>query len=224
MSWWLPVQASTFAPAIDGMFLAILIITGLAFVLVEGLLIYFMIAYRARPGHTAHYTHGNVKAEYIWTAVPALVMVVLAFTSGHYWKIMKGRDSVPPGAYPIKVHAKQFEWLFTYPGPDGVLGTADDITDVRNKLHVPVGRAVVLHEEAEDVIHSVFIPVFRVKQDAVPGMNIQTWFIATRPGEYDMGCAQLCGMGHYKMHAKVTVQTQTEFDAWLAKAAQGDIE
>ncbi|HEY6808648.1 MAG TPA: cytochrome c oxidase subunit II [Gemmatimonadales bacterium] len=224
MSWWLPVQASTFAPAIDGMFLAILIITGLAFVLVEGLLIYFMIAYRARPGHTAHYTHGNVKAEYIWTAVPTLVMVVLAFTSGHYWKQMKGRDSVPADAYPIKVHAKQFEWLFTYPGPDGVLGTADDIVDVRNKLHVPVGRPVVLHEEAEDVIHSVFIPAFRVKQDAVPGMNIHAWFIATRPGEYDMGCAQLCGMGHYKMHAKVTVQTQAEFDAWLAKAAQGDIE
>jgi len=224
MRWWLPPQGSTFAPHIDAMFTAILIITGIAFVLVESGLVWFMIKYRARPGRKAYYTHGNVKAEYIWTAVPAVVCVGLAIVSNHYWKEIKGRDSVPAGAYPIKVHGKQFEWLFTYPGPDGELGTADDITDVRNKLHVPVGRAVVLEEESEDVIHSVFIPVFRLRQDAVPGMHIRSWFIATTPGHYELACSQLCGMGHYKMHAQVVVETQAEFDAWLAKAAQGDIE
>lgn len=224
MRWWLPAPASTFAGPIDGMFTAILIITGLAFVLVESGLIWFIFKYRARPGQKAYYTHGNVNAEYIWTAVPAVVCIGLAIVSNHYWKLIKGRDSVPADAYPIKVHAKQFEWLFTYPGPDGKLGTDDDIVDVRNKLHVPVGKPVVLHEEAEDVIHSVFIPAFRLRQDAVPGMQIRSWFIATVPGEYDMACSQLCGMGHYKMHAKVTVQSQADFDAWLAKAAQGDIE
>jgi cytochrome c oxidase subunit II len=224
MRWWLPVQASSFAPQIDGIFTAILIITGLAFFLVEGGLIWFMIKYRGRPGRKAYHTHGNVRAEVVWTAFPAVVVVALGLTSNHYWKEIKGRNSVPPDAYPIKVHAKQFEWLFTYPGPDGKLGTDDDITEVRNKLHVPVGRPIVLEEESEDVIHSVFVPAFRLKQDAVPGMHIRAWFIATRPGEYDLGCAELCGMGHYKMHAKVTVQTQAEFDAWLAKAAQGDIE
>lgn len=224
MPWWLPPQASTFAPPIDGMFLAILIITGIAFVIVEVGLIWFSIKYRARPGRKAHFTHGNATAEYIWTAVPAVVCVGLALVSNHYWKEMKGRNSIPADAYPIKVHAKQFEWLFTYPGPDGQLGTDDDIADVRNKLHVPLGRAVVLEQESEDVIHSVFVPSFRLKQDVVPGMNIRAWFIATQVGEYDMACAELCGMGHYKMRAKVTVQSQAEFAAWLAKAAQGDIE
>lgn len=224
MRWWLPVQASTFAPQIDGMFLAILIITGIAFFIVEGGMLWFIFKYRTRPGRKAYYTHGNVKVEYVWTTFPAVVCVGLAVVSNHYWKEIKGRDSVPPDAYPIKVHAKQFEWLFTYPGPDGKLGTDDDITEVRNKLHVPINRPIVLEEEAEDVIHSVWVPAFRLKQDAVPGMQIRAWFIATRLGEYDMGCAQLCGMGHYKMHAKVTVQSQAEFDAWLAKAAQGDIE
>jgi len=222
--WWLPVQASSFAPQIDGIFIAILIITGLAFVVVEGGLIWFIFKYRERPGRKAYYTHGNVKVEYVWTAVPAVIMVGLGLTSNHYWKEIKGRNSVPADAYPIKVHAKQFEWLFTYPGPDGQLGTDDDIAEVRNKLHVPVGRAIVLEEESEDVIHSVFVPAFRMKQDAVPGMQIRAWFIPTLIGVYDMGCAELCGMGHYKMHAKVTVQSQAEFDAWLAKAAQGDIE
>jgi cytochrome c oxidase subunit 2 len=150
--------------------------------------------------------------------------VGLGLVSNHYWTQIKGRDSVPADAYPIKVHAKQFEWLFTYPGPDGQLGTDDDIAEVRNKLHVPLGRAVVLEEESEDVIHSVFVPVFRLKQDAVPGMHIRSWFIATQVGEYEMACAELCGMGHYKMRAKVTVQSPAEFAAWLAKAAQGDIE
>ena len=224
MNWWLPTPASTFAGPIDGMFLAILIITGIAFVVVESGLIWFVIKYRARPGRKAYYTHGNVTAEYIWTAVPAVVCVGLALVSNHYWKIIKGHDSVPADAYPIKVHAKQFEWLFTYPGPDGKLGTADDIADVRNKLHVPLGRPVVLEEESEDVIHSVFIPAFRLRQDAVPGMHIRAWFIATKAGEYELACSQLCGMQHYKMHARVTVQTPAEFDAWVAKAAQGDIE
>jgi cytochrome c oxidase subunit 2 len=224
MRWWLPVEASSYAHQIDGMFLAILIITGIAFVIVESGLIWFIFKYRARPGRKAYYTHGNAKAEYVWTAIPAVVVVGLALTSNHYWEEIKGRDSVPPDAYPIKVHARQFEWLFTYPGPDGELGTADDIVDVRNKLHVPLGRPVVLEEESEDVIHSVFIPAFRLKQDAVPGMHIRAWFTATRPGDYELGCAELCGMGHYKMHATVTVQTQAEFDAWLANAAQGDIE
>lgn len=224
MPWWLPVQASTYAPQIDGMFTAILIITGVAFFIVEGGLLWFIFKYRERPGRKAYYTHGNVKAEYVWTAFPAVVVVGLGLVSNHYWKEIKGRNSVPADAYPIKVHAKQFEWLFTYPGADGQLGTDDDIVEVRNRLHVPVGRPIVLEEESEDVIHSVFVPAFRLKQDAVPGMHIRSWFIATRPGEYELGCAELCGMGHYKMRARVTVESQADFDAWLARAAQGETE
>jgi len=220
MSWWLPLQGSTFAPQIDGLFLAILIITGLAFVIVEAGLIWFVIKYRGRPGRKAHYTHGNAKAEVVWTAIPAVTVVALGLVSNHYWKEIKGRDSIPPDAYPIAIHAKQFEWQVTYPGADGTLGTADDFT-VRNQLHVPVGRPIVVILTSEDVIHSFWVPVLRVKQDAVPGLTIRAWFQATVPGEYELGCAELCGMGHYRMRARVFVHSAAEYDAWAHQQAQG---
>ncbi len=220
MSWWLPLQGSTFAPQIDGLFLAILIITGLAFVIVETGLIWFVFKYRGRPGRKGHYTHGNAKAEVVWTAIPAVTVVALGLVSNHYWKEIKGRDSIPADAYPIAIHAKQFEWQVTYPGPDGQLGTADDFT-VRNQLHVPVGRNIVVVLTSEDVIHSFWVPVLRVKQDAVPGLTIRAWFQATVPGQYELGCAELCGMGHYRMRARVFIHTQAEYDAWAHQQAQG---
>ena len=219
MRWWLPLQGSTFAGEVDGLFVAILIITGIAFVLVEVGLIWFIVKYRQRPGQKAYYTHGNTRAEVIWTAIPAVTMVALGLISNHYWVHIKGRHSVPPNAYPIAIHAKQFEWQITYPGADGQLGTGDDFT-VRNQLHVPVGRPVVVHLSAEDVIHSFFVPVFRVKQDAVPGMEINAWFEATVPGNYELGCAELCGLGHYRMRGQVFVHTQADYDAWMKQAAQ----
>src|SRR6266566_4831902 len=158
-------------------------------------------------------------AEVIWTTIPAVTMVALGLISNHYWVRIKGRNSVPANAYPIAIHAKQFEWQVTYPGADGQLGTPDDFT-VRNQLHVPVGRPVVVHLSSEDVIHSFFVPVFRVKQDAVPGMDINAWFQATVPGTYELGCAELCGLGHYRMRAQVVVHTQEDYDAWMKQAAQ----
>ena len=235
MNWWLPPQASTFAGPIDLMFTAILIITGITFVLVEVGLVYFVIAYRNRPGRKAFYTHGNTRAEVIWTAIPAVTMVILGLTSNGLWVKIKGRNSVPANAYALGVHAKQFEWWITYPGADGKLGrvspelvsktnpTGLDRTDsaavddivIRNQLHLPVGRPIVVHLTAEDVIHSFYVPQFRVRQDAVPGMEIKVWFEATVPGTYELGCSQLCGLGHYKMRAQVFVHSQADYDAWL---------
>jgi cytochrome c oxidase subunit II len=239
MHWWLPPQGSTFAPQIDAMFTAILIITGITFVLVEVGLIWFIFLYRERPGRKAFYTHGSNKAEIIWTAIPAVTMVIIGIASNGLWVKIKGRNSVPANAYPIGVHAKQFEWWFTYPGADGKLGrtspdlvakdnpTGLDRTDpaaqddivLRNQLHVPVGRPVVTYMTAEDVIHSFYVPEFRVRQDVVPGMEIKAWFEATVPGSYELGCSQLCGLGHYKMRAVVTVHTQEDYDAWLQQRA-----
>src|SRR3989454_3107852 len=175
MNWWLPPQASTFAGPIDLMFTAILIITGITFVLVEVGLVVFVIRYRNRPGRKAFYTHGNTRAEVIWTAIPAVTMVILGLTSNGLWVKIKGRNSVPANAYALGVHAKQFEWWITYPGADGKLGrvspllasktnpTGLDSTDaaahddivVRNQLHMPVGRPIVANLSAEDVIHSL---------------------------------------------------------------------
>jgi cytochrome c oxidase subunit 2 len=219
MSWWLPPQASTFAPMIDGLFLAILIITGIALVVVEAGLLWFVIKYRGRPGRKAFYTHGSTKVEVIWTAIPAVTVVVLGLVSNKYWVLMKGRDSVPPDAFPVAVEAKQFEWNVTYPGPDGRLDTGDEFR-VRNQLHIPVDRPVVIRLTAEDVIHSFFVPEFRVKQDAVPGMTINVWFQATRTGEFEIGCAELCGMGHYKMRARTFVHTPADLEAWMTQQTQ----
>ena len=241
MKWWLPPQASTFAPGIDGMFVAILIITGITFFIVELGILWFIFSYRERPGRKAFYTHGNTRAEVIWTAIPAVTMLILGLASNGLLVKMRGRQSVPANAYPIGVHAKQFEWWITNPGADGKLGRvspglvqktgnptgldpadpagSDDIV-VRNVLHLPVGRPIVVEMESEDVIHSFYIPQFRVRQDIVPGMHIRIWFEATVPGEYEIGCSQLCGNNHYKMRARVLVHTQADYDAWMKAQAQ----
>jgi cytochrome c oxidase subunit 2 len=214
----LPPSASTFAGDIDWLYYFILVITGVAFVVVEVALIWFLWKYRARPGHLAYHTHGNFKAEVIWTAVPAIVVVLIGVLSAGVWAdVNRSADEMPPNALPVRIMGKQFEWLATYPGADGQLGTADDHT-TRNALHVPVGRPIAITLEAEDVIHSFFVPAFRVKQDAVPGMRIPVWFEATTPGQYEIACAELCGFGHYSMRSMVTVYTQADYDSWLAQA------
>jgi len=223
MRWWLPDAGSTFAGPIDTMFLVILIITGIALVLVEVGVVTFVLRYRTRPGRKAFYTHGSTRAEVIWTAIPAVTMVALGLVSNHYWVWMKDKKSVPPNAYHVGVHGKQFEWQVTYPGADEKLGTDDDFT-VRNQLHITVDQPTAVELTSEDVIHSFFVPEFRVKQDAVPGMHITAWFQPTKTGEFEIGCAELCGMGHYKMRARVFVHTPDEFKAWMAQQAAGGAE
>jgi cytochrome c oxidase subunit 2 len=127
-------------------------------------------------------------------------------------------DRFPPSQLDVLVTAKQFEWNVTYPGTDGQLGTADDFTE-RNQMRVPVDRTVHVTLAAEDVIHSFFLPSLRVKQDAVPGMTIPVWFEATKAGSYVLGCAELCGLGHYRMRGTVHVLAEAEFDSWYGEKA-----
>lgn len=214
MSWILPPSASSFAGDIDWLYYLILIITGIAFVLVEVGLIWFAIKYRARPDRKATYYHGNARAEWIWTSVTAVVVVVIGLLSAGVWDRIKGRDSVPADAMAIKIHAKQFEWHISYPGPDGQLNTGDDLS-VRNQLHLPVNKPVVAELTSEDAIHSFFIPAFRIKQDAVPGMTIRVWFQPTDTGTFELACAELCGLGHYRMRAVATVHAEAGYQRWL---------
>ncbi|MFQ5703851.1 MAG: cytochrome c oxidase subunit II [Gemmatimonadales bacterium] len=218
MSWIMPPGASTFVPDIDFIYYLILVITGIACVVVEVGLLLFIVKYRGRPGRKALYTHGSTKAEIIWTAVPAVTVVIIGILSAGIWKTVKGRNSVPPDALPYAIAAKQFEWNVTYAGVDGNLNTDDDFT-VRNQLHVPVNQPVVIDLTSEDVIHSFFVPAFRLKQDAVPGMNIRVWFEATKVGNYELGCAELCGMGHTTMRATVTVHSADDYRRWLTERA-----
>jgi cytochrome c oxidase subunit II len=219
LSWLVSPGSSTYAGNIDWLYNLILIVTGVAFVLVEAALVYFVFKYRARPGRKAVYTHGSTTPEYIWTGVTAVVVVIIGLLSAPTWAHIKGRHSAPPGSIPIGILAKQFEWHITYPGADGQLGTPDDFK-VLKQLHVPVDSPVVATLEAEDVIHSFFVPPWRIKQDAVPGMKIPVWFQATRVGTFELGCAELCGLGHYRMRATVTVHTKDDFARWMAARGQ----
>jgi len=215
VDWSLPPNLSTQGVLIDHLFWIILVITGVAFVLVESGILLFTFKYRAREDRKAHYTHGSKKAEIIWTAIPALMMAGLGIYSGSLWASLRGRANVPEDALTFRVVAKQFEWNVTYPGADGQIDTSDDFT-VRNQFHFPAHETVLVLLESQDVIHSFFIPVLRVKQDAVPGMEIPVWFEATDTGDYQIACAELCGLGHYSMSAQVAIHDRADFDQWSA--------
>ena len=212
----LPEGVSSYSGRIDGLFRLILWITGIIFVVVEALLLFFLLRYRHREGRRAHYTHGNNRLEVIWTIIPAVICVVLALLSRRSWAEIK--QQMPSDAMQIEIVAEQFAWNIRYPGADGKLGTADDLVTL-NQLHFPVGRPVVATLRSKDVIHSFFLPEFRVKQDAVPGMSTRIWFDAMRVGHWEIACAELCGLGHYRMKGFVTVETPEEFEKWLAEQA-----
>lgn len=215
-SWLLPESFSTFGPEIDRIYYVILWITAVVFVLTEGMLLYCIVRFRHQEGRRAAFYHGSTRLEVVWTTVPLVIVVGLALMSKGVWDRVK-RD-VPDGALEVIVSARQFEWHVTYPGEDGVLGGADDFT-MRNQLHVPLNRPVVVHLRSDDVLHSFFLPELRVKQDAVPGKNIRVWFQATAPGEYTLGCAELCGTGHTTMSGTLTVHSPDDYEAWLRSRA-----
>jgi cytochrome c oxidase subunit 2 len=212
----LPENVSTYGGQIDGIFYLILWITGIIFIVVEALLLFFLFRYRRREGKPARYTHGSNRLEVIWTIVPAVICVVLAMLSRRSWAEIK--QSMPQGAMNVEIVAEQFAWNLRYPGVDGKLNTADDVVSL-NQLHIPVGRPVVVSLRSKDVIHSFFLPEFRVKQDAVPGMTTRIWFEATRVGNWEIVCAELCGLGHYRMKGFITVDAPEDFDKWLAEQA-----
>jgi len=214
MHWWFPSNASSVGGQVDSLFYVILYITGAVFVLVEAALLIFLVRYRRREGRKAEYIEGSTKAEIIWTAIPAVILVSLALFSQPLWSKIKDADRFPPNAARIGVEAKQFEWHFTYPGPDGKLGTDDDFMNI-DSLHLVLNRDYVIELTSRDVVHDFFIPAFRIKQDAVPGMKILVWIRPTVAGTYELACAELCGLGHYRMRAVVYVETQQDFDAWL---------
>lgn len=216
--WWLPDAASSYAPNLDFIFHLILYITGAVFFGVQFLLFYFIIRYRKKEGARAIYYHGNNRLEVIWTIIPALILIYLVVVSQKSFMEVKGPP--PEGAMPVEILAEQFAWNIKYPGPDGVLGTQDDLLKV-NQLHVPVGKPVrvkltsISKDGKHPVIHSFFVPEFRIKQDVVPGLPTEIWFEATKPGRFEIACAELCGLGHYRMRGFLTVHTQEGFDAWL---------
>ncbi|MGH7472789.1 MAG: cytochrome c oxidase subunit II, partial [Candidatus Methylomirabilales bacterium] len=203
---------STYGKDVDFLFYLIYYITGGTFVLVAAAMIAFLILYRHKEGRRATYTHGNTALEIIWTIVPTLILVVLTFLSVPTWARIKMQ--MPQTDLQIQVTAKQFNWQIAYPGPDGKFGTEDDKT-FDNEVHVPVGKPVILILKSRDVIHSFYMPNLRFKQDAVPGREIPQWFQATKPGKYEIPCAELCGFGHSGMRGWLYVHTPEDYQKWV---------
>jgi cytochrome c oxidase subunit II len=213
----LPGNVSTFGGDIDHVFWLIFWIVGVWFVLAEGALFYALVRYRRKPGARAQFLRGDTWRQAAWVLLPALVVLCLDLGIDHAgaqaWERVK--LDLPDGATEVHVTAKQFNWIFTYPGPDGKFGTADDVA-VENDLHVPAGQVVRFVLNSQDVIHSFFVPNLRLKQDVVPGRTIRGWFEATAPGTYEIACSELCGFGHYTMHGNVIVQSAKDYRAWVA--------
>lgn len=209
---WLPEDVSTFGGEIDSLFYLIYYITGAVFILVTVLMVLFLIVYRHREGRRATYSHGNTALEITWTIVPAIILLVLSFMSVSSWGKIK--SNAPPSDFQVQVTAKQFNWEIVYPGPDGKFGTPDDF-QIDNDMHVPVNKVVHVILKSKDVIHSFFLPNLRLKQDAVPGRDILVWFEATKPGKYELPCAELCGFGHSGMRGWLYVDTPEEYQKWV---------
>lgn len=251
----LPEVASDVGEPIDGVFRMILWITGVAFVLVEGLLLYIIFKYRAQPGRKVWYSHGNNTLEVIWTVIPALILIFIGVKSQFLWThIRLGVNGEPK----IEVMAQQFQWTMRYAGPDGKLGRSDarfvsdentwgldpsDAHGVDDRVAVGVivlrkGEYARIRIRSKDVLHSFFVPVFRFKQDAVPGMPVDMWVRPTLanvkysggvqylPGadgkerKWQIACAELCGNSHTNMKGLVyVVESEDEYQAALAENA-----
>jgi cytochrome c oxidase subunit 2 len=203
---WLPRQGSTGAARVDHLFQAVTGISIFFFTLITVLLVYFVWKYRARPGHTAQpsFDH-NQRLEITWTVIPVIIVIWL------FWEGFAGYldlQTPPESAYEVQVLGQKWKWLFTYPN-----SVVDD------DLHVPPDEPVRLVMTSQDVIHSLFVPEFRIKRDAVPGRYEKAWFQAPEPGEYQIFCAEYCGTSHSAMLAKVIVhRTRSEFQKWLEDA------
>jgi cytochrome c oxidase subunit 2 len=236
---WLPPLKSD-RIAIDHALWTTLLVTGVVFILTNLLLAWFSFRYADRPGAQAAYWHDNPRLEWSWTVVTAVIMFAFLFNALGLWAQI---TSAPPkDAMVIEVTGQQFAWNVRYPGKDGIFGrtdpalvdpgelnfigidkrdpaAADDIILPQNQLFLPEGRPVRLEVRSLDVIHSFFLPNFRVKQDAMPGMTVETWFTPTQVGDFEIACAQHCGLGHYRMRGQVHVVPAADFDKTVAAAA-----
>ncbi len=238
--YWFPPLASVHGARIDSLFMAVLVVSGVAFVVVQGLLGFFVARYGENGTERAAYWHDNPKAEAILLIITAVILTVLVFWGQRVWASIYFSDA-PADAITIQVTGAQFQWNFHYTGPDGAFGPInnklvsggnpvgldrndsagkDDIVTV-NEMHFPTGRAVKLRLRSQDVIHSLFLPNIRFKQDAVPGMAIEVWFEPTTPGTYEIACAELCGLGHYRMKGALTIDdSPASFNKWLEEKAK----
>jgi cytochrome c oxidase subunit 2 len=214
--------SSTFASDIDFVFSLIFWLVGFWFLLSEVVFFWLILRFRKKDGQKAQYVTGELKSEKRWITIPHLLVLVcdvfIVFFAVKVWYQVKQDLPTAPDQQVVRVEAQQWAWTFTHPGPDGQLDTADDIKKV-NELHVEVDRLYHFQLTAKDVLHSFSVPVFRLKQDAIPGRVITGWFHPTRTGEHDIQCTEICGIGHALMPARIHIETPEQHAAWMAANA-----
>jgi cytochrome c oxidase subunit II len=199
----IPDQASTIAPQIDALFYFLTAVTAFFTIGIFVAIVYLGLKYRRRPGVKPVNIPTNATLEITWTAIP---LVLCLFMFGWAAKLYVQMETPPKDAMEISVVGKQWMWKIQHPeGPREI-----------NTLHIPVGKAIKLTMTSQDVIHSFYIPAFRVKQDVVPGRYVNEWFIPTKVGEYHLFCAEYCGAQHSGMIGSVIVMEPSEYQAWLS--------
>lgn len=217
---WLVVPASTFAGDIDFVFALVGGLVGFWYILTNIAFFWLLFRYRKRAGVSAQYVTGTEHHLKRWVEWPHYLIILcdLAIIASAVQVWYKVKQDLPPAEQEVRIMSQQWAWSFVHPGLDGKLDTEDDIKTV-DTLHVEVDKVHHFKLESRDVLHSFSVPSFRLKQDAVPGRVITGWFEPTRPGVYDIQCAEICGIGHGIMGATVIVETPEEHAAWVAAAS-----
>jgi cytochrome c oxidase subunit II len=205
-----PQRASSMAGNVDALFIFLLIISGMITLLIFVAIVYFAARYRYRKGVPAEQIEGSIPLELTWTIIPFGVFLVI-FAWG---AVVFFQSRTPPrDSTEVYVVAKQWMWKLEH---------AEGQREI-NELHVPVGRDVKLIMTSQDVIHSFFVPEFRMKQDVLPGRYTVAWFRATKPGTYHLFCTQYCGTQHSGMIGDVIVQEPAQYEAWMSGGSTGPL-
>jgi cytochrome c oxidase subunit 2 len=216
---------STYSQQIDHLFSLITYIMGFWFLVGQGLLFYFIFKFRRKPGVPAMYLAGDSKKEKKPIALAHKLLLVcdiilVAYAISAWYNV---KQTLPPADYTVKVIGQQWAWTFVDAGPDGKLDTPDDVATI-DELHIEKDKTYHFLLTTKDVIHSFSVPVFRLKQDAVPGREIMGWFQATQTGQYDIQCTQMCGIGHGLMNARIIIETKEEHQKWLESRTSGTVK
>jgi cytochrome c oxidase subunit 2 len=205
----LPDQVSDVAPSVDSLYNFTLVISLVVFVAMMGTMCWFLYKYRrtAQNEKSQKSPTESHSLEFLWSVIPLVIFIAIAIWG---WEIYHHQQNPPANSETIHVIGKQWSWEFTY----------DNGVKTANELYVPVNKPITLDLASIDVIHSFYVPSFRVKKDVVPGMKTSLWFNAVKEGDYRIYCAEMCGTAHSGMTGYVHVLSEANYRAWLVKAAK----
>ena len=211
-------QASTYAADIDFVIDLVGALVGFWFFLTVGVFFFLLFRFRRKPGVAPEYVTGEEKEYKRFISVSHYLILVcdifIIFYAIQVWVEVKQRLPEEPYAT-VRVIGQQWAWSFVHPGPDRQLDTPDDIRTV-DELHVEVDKPYLYELTSRDVLHNFSVPVFRLKQDAIPGRTITGWFEATKTGTHDVQCAEICGIGHALMPGRIVIESAVQHAAWMA--------